>query len=360
MSRQDARKDHTRLRIGLLALGGASLLGGLNAALVALGVWAPVNHPRFSDIHGMVMTLGFMGTVIALERAQSLRQPWAYLTPATLGTAAIALLAGQVFLGQLLLIQGAALLCSVYLALWRRAPLPLIIIQVGSALMMLLAASFWLVFDITELIMFLASYLVLTIASERAELAALTIKNASLILGLFTMPLTLLPVISLFWPSAARLFGITLILLAAWLLRADVVRKMLRATGLLRYNAAALGSGYLWLIAAGSVWAFGGKIIEGPAYDLTIHATFLGFGVSMIMAHAPIIFPAVISRPLPYRSILWLPLAVLHVGLVIRFIGYFAHNDAVWHTGAIINVTALLIFVVSASSLVIVSSRRAA
>ena len=39
------------------------------------------------------------------------------------------------------------------------------------------------------------------------------------------------------------------------------------------------------------------------------------------MAHAPIIFPAVLGRPLPYRPWFWLPLALLHGGLLIRVIG---------------------------------------
>ena len=39
----------------------------------------------------------------------------------------------------------------------------------------------------------------------------------------------------------------------------------------------------------------------GPAYDAVVHAVFLGFTLSMIMAHAPVILPAVLRRPLPYR-----------------------------------------------------------
>ncbi|MGL5248413.1 MAG: hypothetical protein ACRC8U_09485, partial [Brooklawnia sp.] len=61
-----------RGRLVLLALGGASLLAGLDAALLLVGVWAPVDSDRLPGLHGIVMVLGFLGTVIALERAQSL------------------------------------------------------------------------------------------------------------------------------------------------------------------------------------------------------------------------------------------------------------------------------------------------
>ncbi|WP_198030373.1 hypothetical protein [Actinomyces sp. S4-C9] len=351
------KPDLVNLRLALLALAGASLLGGLNAGLVALGVWAPVRAPRFADIHGIVMSLGFMGTVIALERAQSLRQTWAYLAPATIGAGSIALILGYTALGQLLLIQGTALFVLTYIALWKRAPLPLLVIQIASALMVMLASTFWVLYSIEELIPLLVSYIVLTIASERVELAALTMKGASHILAIFTLPLTLLPIGTLIWPYAVRPFGATLTLLAIWLLKADIVRKTIRTTGLYRYNAAALATGYIWLIAAGLTWICVGKITSGATYDLTIHATFIGFGMSMIMAHAPVIFPAVIARPLPYHPVLWAPLALLQLGLIIRFAGYLTANSAAWHLGAIINIAAILLFAITSVSLVVLAGR---
>ncbi len=170
----DLRGDRP-VRLAVLALGGASLLAGLDAALVALGVWAPVRTPRLADVHGMVMVLGFMGTLIALERAQALRRAWAYLAPACLGTGGLALVLGAHTFGQLLLVQGATLFVLVYAALWRRAPLPLVAVQVASVLPAAVAAALWLSVDLSALIALLACCLVLTIAAERAELAQLTL-----------------------------------------------------------------------------------------------------------------------------------------------------------------------------------------
>ena len=48
------------VRLLLLAMGGVSLLTGLNAGLVRLGVWAPVASERVGDLHGPVMVLGFL------------------------------------------------------------------------------------------------------------------------------------------------------------------------------------------------------------------------------------------------------------------------------------------------------------
>lgn len=80
-----------------------------------------------------------------------------------------------------------------------------------------------------------------------------------------------------------------------------------------------------------------------------IHTTFLGFGVSMVMAHAPIIFPAVLGRPLPYRPMLWLPLALLHGGLLFRVVGDALGRGALWQGGSVVTVVSLLVFAASAA-----------
>src|SRR5690625_5162317 len=79
-------------RLALLATGGVSMLAGLNAALLLLGVDAPVAGQQLPMLHGMLMMLGFLGTLISLERAVALRQVWGYLAPGLLGAGAILLL----------------------------------------------------------------------------------------------------------------------------------------------------------------------------------------------------------------------------------------------------------------------------
>lgn len=336
-----------RWRVAILALGGASMLAGLDAALVALGVWAPVPAAHLPGVHGMIMVLGFLGTLISLERAQALRQPWAYLAPGLLGAGGISLALGQPVLGQLLLVQGMVAFLGVYLGLWRRAPLPLVAVQVLSTLPALAAAALWLVVDLAGLIPLLAAFLVLTIAAERAELAQLALGPSAMPrLVVLASWVVLAAASALVWPDAgARLLGVGLIATAAWLARDDVARRMVRTTtGLRRYNGAALLLGYGWLVVAGLVWLIGGAPSSDAAYDVVIHTVFLGFGVSMVMAHAPIIFPAVLGRPLPYRPSFWLPLVLLHGGLLIRVLGDAAGRGALWQGGSVVTVVSLLVF----------------
>lgn len=112
-------------------------------------------------------------------------------------------------------------------------------------------------------------------------------------------------------------------------------------------------TGYAWLAVAGLSWLLAGPVTEGPRYDATIHAVFLGFVISMIMAHAPVILPAVLGRDLLYRPVLWLPLGLLHAGLALRFAGALGGWDAGWRAGGVVTVLALLVFVVTAVTLVV-------
>ena len=343
-------------RLALLVLGGSCLVTGLNAALIRLDVWAPVASHRAGDVHGLVMVLGFLGTLISLERAQSLRKGWGYLAPALLGLGGLVLLTpAPMLLGQLLQIEGAALLVAVYVALWRRAPLPLVAVQVLSAVLMLAGAVVATVVDIPSSISWLIGFIVLTIASERAELAQLWMgpRAVTTLLGV-SVAYTVSACVALMAPAAGdRLLGATLMFTAGWLLLRDVVRRQLRLEGQRRYIAIALLAGYLHLGLAGGVLAVRGLTADQGGYDVAVHGVFLGFALSMVMAHAPVILPAVLGRSLPYRPVLYLPLTLLHAGLVVRFGAALAGFNEIWKVGGIVTVVSLVVFMLTAVTLVV-------
>ncbi|MGB8382633.1 MAG: hypothetical protein WCG47_15550, partial [Dermatophilaceae bacterium] len=108
-------------RAALLLAGGLSLLLGLDAALLRLLVPAPVGSDRLADVHGALMVLGFLGTLVALERAVALRAGWAYVAPALLGAGGLAVASSAALaLGRLLFVDGAAVLVLAYAALGQR------------------------------------------------------------------------------------------------------------------------------------------------------------------------------------------------------------------------------------------------
>lgn len=357
--------DRTAFRLALLIPGGLALMAGLDAALLLLGVGAPVTAAHLADAHGVLMVYSFVGTVVALERAVALGRGWGFTAPAALGVGGIALVAVPEHpIGGALIVIGSAVLVALYVPLWQRNSATAVLVQAGGAVLALGGAVMYAGgVAMPWMLPWLAGFLVLTIAGERLEFARVAIavttgEHLALIAG---SALFLAVPASLLWPDIGyRLLGLALVGLTCWLLRYDIARKTIRSTGLPRFSAACLLSGYAWLLVAGGVWAIAGPVRSGPGYDASAHAIFLGFVISMIMAHAPIILPAVLRRPLPYRPIMYAPAVLLHASLLLRVVvGDGA--DVLWAVqwGGALNVVAVLGFVAIAVASVIVGAAPA-
>ena len=101
-------------RLVALALGAACILMGLNAALLRLNLPAPIDRAELAALHGPLMLVGFLGTVIALERAVAARAPWAFLAPLGNAVACLALMAGAPdVVGRGLMTIAAGILCGI-------------------------------------------------------------------------------------------------------------------------------------------------------------------------------------------------------------------------------------------------------
>jgi hypothetical protein len=76
----------------------------------------------------------------------------------------------------------------------------------------------------------------------------------------------------------------------------------------------------------------------------------------MVFGHAPIIFPAILGVRLPYHRLFYLPLAVLHLSLVLRVAGTLLEAVPMRSAGGALNAAALALFVLG----VVVSVARGA
>lgn len=337
-------------RLALLLPAGVALISGSLGALALLDV-LPVRADRLMQAHGLVMTLGFLGTVIALERAVALGRVWAITAPVLLGAGGIMLITPvEPRVGGLLLVAGTAALLAVYSALWRRQSSAHLATQVLGAVLALGAAVLWMGgVPVSVGVPWLAGFVVLTIAGERAELSRLENPRAGhVVLGFSVAVAAAIVVATTSGNVGAALLGAAILALCAALLSVDVARRMVRTQGLPRFAAAAMLGGYVWLAVAGATWLAGG-VAEDAAYDAVIHAVFLGFAMSMIMAHAPIILPAVLGIALPFRAVMYAPLLALHASLGVRLLGGDAYGHAgayVW--GGVLNVAAVAAFAVTA------------
>ena len=336
-------------RPALMVPAAISLLAGLDAALLLLHLPAPVTSDRLPEVHGMLLVLGFVGTLIALERAVALGTAWAPAAPALLGLGAVLTITpAPLAVGRLVLLAGTLALVAVYVPLWRRQADEAVLVQALGAVLAAGAALLWAGgVGIPQLLPWLVGFVVLTIAGERLELARLAMgPTAGAMLVLLATGLSAAVVASLLVPRTGSVaLGAALAVLVGWLATHDAARRTVRATGLTRYMAVCMLAAYAWAGIAAAVWLTSGSVTDGARYDAVVHAVFLGFTMSMIMAHAPVILPVVTGRRLSYHPALYGPVVLLHASLVVRiWLGDGLDVAHAWQVGAVLNIVALLGF----------------
>jgi hypothetical protein len=108
--------------------------------------------------------------------------------------------------------------------------------------------------------------------------------------------------------------------------------------------AAALLSGYAWLGIGGALFLRHPGQMAGPYYDAALHSIFLGFVFAMILAHAPIVFPAVLGIPMAFSPLFYLPLVLLDLSLLLRVTGDLAGWPAGRLWGGLLNAVVMLTF----------------
>lgn len=105
-----------------------------------------------------------------------------------------------------------------------------------------------------------------------------------------------------------------------------------------------LYSGYLWLAFGGLLSLWEGGLASGLRYDAILHTVFIGFVISMIFGHAPIILPAVLKRKPPYHPSFYFSLALLHLSLAMRIAGDLGYWYSLRRWGGLLNEISILLF----------------
>lgn len=333
-------------RLPFLVAGFASLLAGLHAGLARLGWDMPVPAPEIAAAHGVLMVSGFFGTLISLERAVALGQRWAYLAPAAAGLGSVSLLINAPWpVPPLLFVTAAAMLSMVSARVVARQTTLFTIVLAAGAVAWLAATLLWLSdAPASEIVPWWALFFLLTIAGERLELTRLMpprpraqtlflLVLASLVLGTAGAA-----------ASGVRALGMAWVALAIWLGLYDIARHTIQRPGLPRFTAVCLLSGYAWLAGAGFIVVVRGLEAGSLAYDAALHALFLGFVFAMVFGHAPIIFPAILRRPVPFTKTFYIPLALLNLSLAARLAGDLSGGEALRQFGGIGNAAAVVTF----------------
>jgi hypothetical protein len=338
-------------RLPLLVAGFLCVVVGVLAGLARLGWQVPDVAAAAAAVHGPLMISGFLGTVIGLERAVALRHPWSYLGPLLSGAGGIGLAFGiGLDVAPWLLLAGSTVLvaASVQVFLRQRALFTLTL-ALGAAAWFIGNALWAGGLTLSVVVPWWMAFLVLTIAGERLELSRMLPRSATaqrVFAGIVAVMLVAVGVTLLSARYGHFLFALSLLGVALWLLRQDIARRTVKQTGLPRFIAVCLLSGYGWLSVAAAVGLFSDSVAPGtPGHDAFLHVVLLGFVFSMVLGHAPIIFPAVLRVRIPYHRVFYVPLLALHVSVLTRFAGDALGILQVRSVGALLNALALLLFV---------------
>ncbi|WP_022867292.1 hypothetical protein [Schaalia vaccimaxillae] len=384
-------------RLFFLIFAAVSLLMGLNAALVRLGALAPISSTDLGTIHGILMIYGFLGTAICLERAVALQsgssrpRRWAYAAPllsgaAGVGAVGVALNEGlrntlahlpipQFVASHLTGFQPARMLpgflwtlammvlIAIYIHVWnkRQQSIAVLVQGLGAFIGFGGALLWWRGLEVPQIVRWWLMFLVITIIGERLELARLNFLAAGTerrilteVCGVILGLVAILIVPNVGYPILGLALGIMAID-TAW---HDVARRTIKLPGLPRLAATCMLTGYSWALVPAIMWVVAPPTYDGYAYDTGVHALTIGFVVSMVLAHAPVIIPAVAKREVPFHPIAWLAFVFLEASLLLRIVAGVRQADGAWRLGGTLGVMGMLIFVVVTLTLTVRQARR--
>ena len=341
------------IRFLFIALAGVSLLAGLWSGLGRIGWDLPQSNIDFRSYHGPLMAIGFLTTLIGLERAAVAEHRWVYGVPLLSVLGIASLLFGDHDRWAAALAFGASsLLVGFFWVLYRVRPSEHFVVMILSAGALCVGNLIWFAeTPISQVVPWWAGFLVLMIGGERLELTRLRRPSGSVLaqfrgsVGVFLLGLA---VSTFAFDFGVRVAGAGLSALALWLLRYDLVWQSLRQPGLPRFMARCLIAGYIWLAVGGVFWIVAAdSFAAGPLYDAMLHAIFLGFVFSMIFAHAPVIFPAITGIGLPYQNIFYLHAGLLHLSLLLRVGGDLAAFAWGQKWGGALNALSIILFLLN-------------
>ena len=350
-------------RVPLVATAMAALGFGVWTGLLRLGWALPRPDESFGTLHGPLMICGFLGTLIAVERAVALGRAWAYAAPLLSAAGVVVLLlGGPPGTAPLLMTAAGALLTATCGAIVVAQPTLFTTTMALGALAWCVGNLAWRGgVGVPQFVTWWVAFLVLTIAGERLELSRLMPRPQSAERAFVVVVAVLLAGLAcggIASGSGARLTGAAFVALTVWLARYDVARRTIRQTGLPRFTAWCLLSGYGWLAVAGLIALFGGALVNTAGYDAFLHAVLLGFVFAMIFGHAPIIFPAVLGIRIPFRGSFYLHLLLLHCSVALRLEGDAVGYDPPRAWGGLFNALAVLLFVLNTARAAIAGRAR--
>jgi len=339
----------SKIKFPLMLIAVLSLLAAMWGGLIRVGwAWNPL-QTGFIVRHGALMVSGFLGTVIGVERAVALNRRWTFAAPVLAALGALAALVGLPFgvASIFLVLAGVGLVAVFALIVKMETAGYTVTMAIGAAMWLVGNMLIWLGQPVYAAVGWWIGFLLLTVAGERLELGRI-LRHSQRVISLFfgaTGIFTAGLIIGMFNAGVGgRIAGVGMVLLALWLSKFDVARYTIKKEGVSKFIAACLLAGYFWLTVSGALWAVHGAVVAGLIYDAVLHAFFIGFIISMIFGHAPIILPAVLGKQVDFSNRFYWHWGLLHLSLALRVAGDLLVQSELRKWGALLNVIAILLF----------------
>lgn len=297
-----------------------NLIAGIWAGLIRMGWDIPLTP--IAVHHGAIMVGGFLATLIALEKAIPLKRKIALVVPVISALSLLMVLPGYYHIGLYFLIAGSVglfLIHAYYLYLHPR-DLSIVLMLIGAGCLivgnvMLIRTQFY-----PASFPWWMGFLLFTITAERIELSKflpVSVNAKYLLLGF--LGLFLLGLLIPFHGIGKYLSGASMIGIAVWMLKHDVMRIGLKKKGLTRFSSVSLLIANGWLIVNGILLIFMPDTTY--SYDILVHSFFIGYAFAMIFAHGPIILPGVLGiTSKPFHPVLYAWLFLVQGSLLFRLI----------------------------------------
>ena len=252
----------------------------------------------------------------------------------------------------LLITAGSLVMVAIFVVVWRRQPSLFMATMTVGALAWTCGNAQWLAgAAIYRVVFWWLAFLVLTIAGERLELNRV-LRPTRGVRGAFVVAVATCSAASSRRGGgrsrASALMGAGLVgvdLLARALRRGAADGPSARADAVhgrqpsRRLRVAGFG---------GAIAAVTGAAMPGCSTTRCSMPSSSGSSMSMVFAHAPIIFPAVLGLPLAYRPSFYLHVGVLHLSLIVRVAGDLDDELGRWRGwGGLFNALALLLFMIN-------------
>ncbi len=340
-------------RIPFMLAAVLNLIAGIWAGLIRLGWDLPVTP--IAVHHGAIMVGGFLATLIALEKAIPLKRNIALVVPVISALSLLMTVPGYYHTGLFFLIAGSVglfIIHAYYLYLHPR-DLSIVLMLLGAGCLIVGSAMLTRTQFYPASFPWWMGFLLFTITAERIELSKfLPVSANAKYLLLSFLVLFLLGLLIPFHGMGKYLSASSMIGIAVWMLKHDVMRIGLKKKGLTRFSSISLLIANGWLMVNGILLVF--MPDTAYSYDILVHSFFIGYTFAMIFAHGPIILPGVLGiTSKPFHPVLYGWLFLVQGSLLMRLIADSFFNIGWRKLSGILSGSGILLYFITLVVLVI-------